>query len=136
MTGCVVCITGKVVNWLCKKQGGVTLSTLEAEFVAASQAARALLGSDELLKELGMHVDTLMVMRMDSQSANALVESESSSMTAKHIDVRIKFVKESLKRGIVQPEYKPPSQILADNFTKVPKAPDLEEKKNSWDLSS
>ena len=38
-----------VVLWLCKKQSGVSLSTIEVEFISASQAGREILGSKQLL---------------------------------------------------------------------------------------
>lgn len=41
---CVLTMNGAVVLWLCKKQSGVSLSTMEAEFISASQAGRELLG--------------------------------------------------------------------------------------------
>nr|CCA17046.1 hypothetical protein HCAG_04640 [Albugo laibachii Nc14] len=42
--GCVVMIDGAVVLSSCKKHTGVSLSTMKAEFIAASQAGRELLG--------------------------------------------------------------------------------------------
>lgn len=75
---------------------------MEAEFVAASHTAQELLGMRELLNELGINVEMPMVMHLDSQSAIAQVENEASSMKAKHIDVRIKFLEELHKHGSVQ----------------------------------
>uniref|UniRef100_A0AAV1UNK9 Uncharacterized protein n=1 Tax=Peronospora matthiolae TaxID=2874970 RepID=A0AAV1UNK9_9STRA len=47
---------GKVVSWACKKQTGVALSTMEAEFIASSQAGHDFLGLKELFGELEMKV--------------------------------------------------------------------------------
>ena len=44
VSGCVLMMYGAVVSWSCKKQTGVSLSTMEAEFIAASQAGCELLG--------------------------------------------------------------------------------------------
>ena len=49
VSGCLLTMDDSVVLWLCKKQSGVLLSTMEAEFIAASQAGRELLGMKELL---------------------------------------------------------------------------------------
>ena len=38
LAGAVVMMNGMLVSWTCKKQGGVSLSTMEAEFVDASDA--------------------------------------------------------------------------------------------------
>ena len=37
---------------MCQEQGGVSLSTMEAEFVVASEVARELLGIHEMLCEI------------------------------------------------------------------------------------
>ena len=42
VTGCVLKMDGAVVSWACKKQNGVSLSIMEAEFMAASQVGREL----------------------------------------------------------------------------------------------
>ena len=48
VSGCVLTMDGAVVLWLCKKQSGVSLSsTIEAEFISASQARRELLGTKD-----------------------------------------------------------------------------------------
>lgn len=40
----IVLLNGMAVSWTSKKQGGVSLLTMEAEFVAASEVARKLIG--------------------------------------------------------------------------------------------
>ena len=80
---------GAVVSWTCKKQTGVSLSTMEAEFIAASQAGRELLGLKELFSELDMKVVEPMPMWMDNQAAIKQVDSEKSTSSAKHVDIRL-----------------------------------------------
>lgn len=87
LTGGVICLNGMAVSWLCKKQGGVSLSTVEAEFFSASHMARELLGTRELLNELQLPVAEPMKMHMDSQSAIAQIEGEATQIKAKHIHV-------------------------------------------------
>lgn len=43
-TGAIVLLNGMPVSWCTKEQGSVSLSTMDAEFVAASEAAREFLG--------------------------------------------------------------------------------------------
>lgn len=57
------------VSWMCKKQGGVSLSTMEAEFTAASIMARKLLGVRKLLQELNLEFKEPMPLRVDNQEA-------------------------------------------------------------------
>ena len=42
VSGCVLTMDGAVVSWDCKKQTGVSLSTMEVEVIAASQEGREL----------------------------------------------------------------------------------------------
>nr|CCA24530.1 hypothetical protein TcasGA2_TC015470 [Albugo laibachii Nc14] len=78
--------------WSCKKQTGVLLSTMEAEFIAASQAGRELLGLRQLFQELGIKITEPMKMKMDNQAAIKQLESEKSTASAKHGDIRFKFI--------------------------------------------
>jgi hypothetical protein len=48
VTGCVVAMNGVIVHWICKKQTGVSLHTMKAEFTSASHVGRELLGLREL----------------------------------------------------------------------------------------
>ena len=78
--------------WSCKKQSGVALSTMEAEFTSASLAGRELLGVRELLVELKLRVFEPMPMYMDKQAATKQLEAEKSTSRTKHVDIRFKFI--------------------------------------------
>ncbi|OWZ16110.1 polyprotein [Phytophthora megakarya] len=80
------------ISWICKKQCGVSLSTMEAEYTAASVLGAELLGIRELLKELGAKSEMPMPLRIDNQAALKQLDGELASGKAKHIDVRIKFI--------------------------------------------
>ncbi|KAG6579887.1 Integrase catalytic core protein [Phytophthora cinnamomi] len=55
-------VDGTMVGWFCKKQNSVAFSTIDAEFVAASQVASELLGLSELLGELGIVINGSILM--------------------------------------------------------------------------
>ena len=65
---------------------------MEAEFVAASEQAHELLGIRETLNEIGKPPALPMVLHVDNQAALKQLAGEASSLKAKHIDVRTKFV--------------------------------------------
>ena len=54
ITGGWITVDGIPVSWLAKKQGGVSLLTMEAEFTAASVVVTQMLGLRELLGEIGV----------------------------------------------------------------------------------
>ncbi|POM58937.1 Mitochondrial Carrier (MC) Family [Phytophthora palmivora] len=103
-TGGVMTMDGAIVQWICKKQTGVSLSAMEAEFISASHVGRELLGLRELVRELEYDVVQPMPMHMDNQAAIKQLESENSMVNAKHVDNCVKFVCDSARKGIVKPE--------------------------------
>ena len=92
LSGCVVMINGMDVRWWSKKQGGVSLSTIESEFVADSEAGRKLLGIRETLIEIDAAPTLPVTMFIDSKAAIVKIAGEVTSTKAKHIDVRIKYL--------------------------------------------
>ena len=61
---------------------------MEAEFIAASHAGRELLGLRRLFGEVEMNVVEPMPMLMDNQAAIKQLESEKSTSSVKHVDIR------------------------------------------------
>ncbi|KAE9349397.1 hypothetical protein PF008_g6913 [Phytophthora fragariae] len=100
---------------------------MEAEFVAASQVASELLGLSELLGELGVVVHEPILMHVDNQAAIKQLEGEDSPGKAKHIDVRVKFVKDFVQKGVIVVEYCESRKMRVDLMTKSFPAPRLGE---------
>ncbi|GMF18948.1 unnamed protein product [Phytophthora fragariaefolia] len=123
VTGGLVTVDGKPVSWTCRKQGGVSLSTMEAEYTAASVMATVLLGVRELLGELRVKHEVPMALRVENQAALKQLEGEGVSAKAEHVDVRIKFVGDYTKRGAPKPEYCEGENMPADGMTKAVEAP-------------
>uniref|UniRef100_A0AAV1UMW7 Uncharacterized protein n=1 Tax=Peronospora matthiolae TaxID=2874970 RepID=A0AAV1UMW7_9STRA len=119
LTGGVVLLNGMAVSWTAKKQGGVSLSTTEAEFVAASEVARELICLHQMLGEVGMAPVVPMLMHVDNQAAICQIEGEASSIKAKHIDVRNKYLRDLARRGIITAQHVRSELMIADLMTKA-----------------
>uniref|UniRef100_A0AAV1SYJ7 Polyprotein n=1 Tax=Peronospora matthiolae TaxID=2874970 RepID=A0AAV1SYJ7_9STRA len=119
VTGGVVRLNRMAVSWSARKQGGVALSTMEAEFVAASEVAREVLGLREMLREVGLEPALPMQLHVDNQAAISQIAGEASSLKAKHVDVRLKFLCDFARRGVVVAIYVRSEQMLADLMTKA-----------------
>ncbi|POM69506.1 Integrase catalytic core protein [Phytophthora palmivora] len=78
-TGGLVTVDGMAVSWVCKKQGGVSLSTMEAEYTAAAVVTQELLGVRELLGEMKVSHEMSMQLYRDNQAALKHIEGEHSS---------------------------------------------------------
>jgi hypothetical protein len=53
MTGYLMSLNGGTISWRSSRQGGVTLSNSEVEFVVASQAGQEVVYLRDLLKGFG-----------------------------------------------------------------------------------
>ena len=69
INGGVIVVSEVIVHSICKKQTGVSLSTMEAESTSAPHVGRELLGLRELLNEIGLSKTEPMSMLMDNQAA-------------------------------------------------------------------
>lgn len=74
---------GAIIQGVCKKQTGVSLSTMEAEFTSASHVVREILDLKKLVRGVGFKVAEPMCMMMDNQAAIRQLESEDSMASSK-----------------------------------------------------
>ena len=117
--GCLLLIDGCPVTWYSKKQNRIATSTAEAEYVAASEAIKAMLGVRNVLEELGIKVKTPMDLKMDSNAAICQLDREASSKRNKHLDLRIKYVGENVSEGAIKVDYVSTEEMTADLMTKA-----------------
>jgi hypothetical protein len=102
----VVMLNNGAIAWKSRRQPTVALSTMEAEYMALSDATKELKWVRTLLAELGYSNkksadDTLTVLFSDSQSAIALAKNPVSHARAKHIDIRHHFVREAIQDKVI-----------------------------------
>uniref|UniRef100_A0AAV1UE01 LAGLIDADG endonuclease n=1 Tax=Peronospora matthiolae TaxID=2874970 RepID=A0AAV1UE01_9STRA len=136
IAGCILTMDKSVILWLCKKQSGVSLSTMEAEFIAASQAGRELLGMKGLLDELELSVIKTMPMWMNNQAAIKQIDSERSTSSAMHVNIRFELICNHSKEGIVAPRFVKYQDMMADILTKSLPAPRMEELRAMFGLKT
>jgi hypothetical protein len=118
-TGMIITIDGMVVGYYSKDQKSVSLSSCEAELYALSQAVRLVIYLRNLFIELGlMKKDHCVTIKCDSISAIEIVKSEGSSVPAKHIDIRLKYIKQAIQQKKLEVVYVNTKENLADGFTK------------------
>ena len=117
-TSGVVCqYMGGPVSWLSQKHKSVALSTTEAEFMAASKAAKEVIWLPRLLSEITTLTETP-VLKIDNLSAVKLVKNLTFHRRSKHIEVRHFFVREKFDEGRLTVEHIPGVEQVADILTK------------------
>ena len=88
ISGYVILVDGGAVSWMSKKQELVTLSTMEAEYVGATHAAKELIWFRHLIEEIFRPLLDPTILYLDNQSAIALTNSEGQfHVCTKHIDI-------------------------------------------------
>jgi hypothetical protein len=118
ISGGVIFLNGMPISWHVKKQSMVSLSTMEAEYIACSEAAKELLGIREIAKEIGLEVCRPLELWCDNQAAICQAKGEGSSGRAKHIDMRIKFIITCVKKNLIEIKHAPTVDMIANVFTK------------------
>lgn len=108
------------------KQKCVTLSTTEAEYVAASEAARDLSWIRRAFIELGMVTDQALRLFIDNSGAQALATGAVGSGRTKHIDVRAHYVCEAVENGLIELNRVESADNTADLLTKALPRPAFE----------
>ena len=69
----VVTIAGGAITWSSKKQASIALSTAEAEYIAATHAAKQIIWQCSLFQELEIDLPTMSTICLDNQAAIAIV---------------------------------------------------------------
>ena len=114
-----------------KKQPIVTLSTCEAEYVAATSCVCHAIWLRNLLKELRWSQEKPTKIYVDNKSAMALAKNPVFHDRSKHIDTRYHYIRECITRNDVHMEYVKSQDQIADIFTKPLKQEDFIRLRNS-----
>ena len=108
------------MSWASKIQRLVALSTVEAEFVAGTEACKELIWIRSVCNDFGLSgASDTTIWRGDNTGAIALTKNPEFHQCTKHIAIRERFIAFLVEKGIVNVIYVPTSQMLADGFTKA-----------------
>ncbi|MCO5582215.1 hypothetical protein L7F22_036107 [Adiantum nelumboides] len=94
-SGYLYTFAGGAISWFSRLQSCTTLSTTEAEYVAASDACKEAIWLTRLVGDLGI-VGEVPVLHCDSQSAIQLARNLVFHAKTKHVDVRYHFIRDIL----------------------------------------
>lgn len=112
-------MSGVPISWFSKKQPIVTLSTAEAEYVALSTATQEAVWIRKLLSDFGVSQSQATTIMEDNQGAICLAKNPVTHSRSKHIDVRYHYIREALNDGIIDLQYCPTHDMIADTLTKL-----------------
>jgi hypothetical protein len=118
ITGWVFLVAGGAISWKAQKQHTVALSSVEAEYMAASLATREAMWIRSMLQELGLTSTNPLSILTDSQGSMALAKNPEHHQRSKHIDIRHHFIREQVAMRIIELTYISTEQMAADQLTK------------------
>jgi len=119
ISGYAFLMDGGAVSWSSRKQELVTLSTAEAEYVAATHAAKESIWLRRLEGDLSIPTSEGTTLLCDNQAALRLAEIDNYHARTKHIDIRYHYIRDAVARGQISMEYCPTDDMTADILTKA-----------------
>ena len=120
---------GPAISWRCSKQKIIALSSCEAEYVALTAATQEAKFLRQLLADIqgrainGVKLydhnqDAIVSLYADNTGAIALAKNPVHHQRSKHIDIKYHFIRLAVEEGIVDLQYIPSNENIADQFTK------------------
>ncbi|WVZ75748.1 hypothetical protein U9M48_023781 [Paspalum notatum var. saurae] len=106
-----------LVSWSSHKQASVSLSTTEAEYIAAPSCCSQLLWMKATLSDFGLRFENIPLL-VDSTSAISVAKNPVLHSRTKHIDVKFHFLRDHYEKGDIDLIHVVSANQLADIFTK------------------
>ena len=114
------CLNGGTVSWKSSKQDTVVDSTTEAEYIAASNAAKEVVWNNKFIKALGVgpSIADPVDLYCDNNGAITQAKEPRSHQQSKHILKLYHLIREIIDRGDVKICRVPTNDNVADPLTK------------------
>ncbi|KAK1669045.1 hypothetical protein QYE76_057204 [Lolium multiflorum] len=106
-----------LVCWSSKKQNCVSVSTAEAEYVAAASSCAQILWMRRTLRDYGLEYSKVPLL-CDNESAIKIAYNPVLHGKTKHIEIRNHFIRDHIARGDIVLSFIGTKEQLADIFTK------------------
>jgi hypothetical protein len=117
-SGYIFTLNGGPISWKSKKQAIVSLSSMEAEYIALTETVKEGMWLQKLQEDLKLNKEALIIYE-DNQSCIRTASDVIRNERSKHIDVRYHFVRELVNKKEVRLEYLPTEHMPADLMTKA-----------------
>ncbi|GFT73384.1 retrovirus-related Pol polyprotein from transposon TNT 1-94 [Trichonephila clavipes] len=119
MGGFITFIDETPISWRTFKQKSVSLSTMEAEYVSLTEAAKEFIWLKNVIDNKSLNLElSENVMFCDNQATISFSKSPVENCRTKHIDVRYHFLRNLIYDKVFQIKYIGTKNNLADIFTK------------------
>jgi histone deacetylase 1/2 len=133
--GFAVYLGSNLISWSARKQATVSRSSTEAEYKAVANATAEVMWIQTLMKEIGLKCPSTARLWCDNIGAKYLSANPVFHARTKHIEVDYHFVRERVASNLLQIDYIPSGDQVADGFTKALTVKQLEKLKTNLNLS-
>jgi hypothetical protein len=116
-SGYVFIMNGGAISWKSKRQPIISLSSMEAEYIAITTAAKEGIWIRKLEKDIKGKSDPIKIFE-DNQSCIKTAENIIHNDRSKHIDVRYHWIREKVSNQDIMLQYCQTNDMAADMFTK------------------
>ena len=120
-SGYVLLLNKDAISCCSKNQTCITLSTMEAEFIACSVAVQEAIWLRRFFGNLGIrgdYVETITI-HCDNQAAIAFTKDPKYHGRTKHIDTKNNYIRDIIAKQEVTVQYTSTHQMVADPLTKL-----------------
>ena len=116
-SGAALFLGSCLVSWSSKKQSSITLSTTEAEYVAAATCCTQVLWMKRNLQDIQVTYDEPIPIFCDNTSAISILKNPMMHSKTNHIPIKFHFLRDQVLDNIIKLEYVPTTKQLANIFT-------------------
>lgn len=95
-------LNGGTISWFSRKQGIISLSSCEAEYVALTETCKEITWIKEVLKSFDITITEPVTVYTDSQSCMAIIKNKKQGNRTKHIDIKYHYVKDQVESNKVK----------------------------------
>jgi hypothetical protein len=133
--GYAIFLESNLISWSARKQPTVSRSSTEAEYKAIANAAAEIMWIQTLLKEIGVQALVTAKLWCDNLGAKYLSSNPVFHARTRHNEVDYyHFVRERVLRRLLQIDFVPTGDQVADGFTKAIAVRQLENFKHNLNL--
>jgi hypothetical protein len=107
-----------LLSWIRKKQSSISLSTIEAEYIAAATCCTQVLWMKQTLTYIHVEYDNVIPIYCDNTSAISISKNPVMHSKTKHIPIKYHFLREKVAEKNIRVEYVGTKEQVTDIFTK------------------
>ena len=118
MSGCAFFLGDSLIAWLSKKKGSISLSTIEAEYIASTTCYTQVLWMIQTLADLEVKYTAPIPIHYDNTNAISVSNNHVFHFKTKHIPIKYHFLMEQVANIVVSLHYIRSKDQIVDIFTK------------------